>query len=66
VGEIERDAANVRLVNSLGTVFFENNISKENLKNGVKIQSNSILRPGIYVVLVNSGEKILRQKLVIN
>lgn len=55
----------INLVNLVGKSYFRQTVQPADVRNGVQIRPQSSLTNGIYVVIVNQGSKLAKEKIVI-
>jgi hypothetical protein len=64
--EPETDApVEVSVVNLVGKSYFRQTLAAEDARGGIQIRPTSTLTNGIYVVIVNQGVRLAKEKIVI-
>lgn len=59
------DPVEVSMVNLVGKSYFRQTVAAEDARGGIHIRPSSSLTNGIYVVMVNQGSRLAKEKIVI-
>lgn len=60
-----QDPVKIKVIDIMGKLYYENTVLAEESRKGVQIQPREQLMMGIYIIVINQGNKTLMQKVIV-